>query len=78
MAEIPGAISIAEPEKRFGLIAIKKGYITPDDLIEALRIQVQSDIGQGKHQRIGEILVTEGKMTDAQVEDVLEALSEQK
>lgn len=77
MAEVPGTISIGEPEKRFGFIAIEKGYITPDDLIEALRIQVQENIGQGKHQRIGEILVTKGKMTDAQVEDVLEALSQQ-
>ena len=77
MAETPGTISIGEPEKRFGLVAIEKGYITPDDLIEALRIQVQDDIGQGKHQRIGEILVTKGKMTDAQVEDVLETLSHQ-
>ena len=77
MAEVPGTISIGEPEKRFGLIAIEKGYITPDDHIEALRIQVQADIGQGKHQRIGEILVTKGKMTDAQIEDVLETLSQQ-
>jgi len=77
MAEIAGKISIGEPEKRFGIIAIEKGYVTPDDLIEALRIQVQEDIGQEKHQRIGEILVTKGKMTDAQVEDVLEALSQQ-
>jgi len=77
MAETPGTISIGEPEKRFGLIAIEKGYITPDDLIEALRIQVQDDIGQEKHQRIGEILVANGKMTEAQVEDVVVALSHQ-
>ena len=76
MTETSGTISIGEPEKRFGLIAIEKGYITPDDLIEALRTQVKDDIGQGKHQRIGEILVSKGKMTDAQVEDVPEALSQ--
>ncbi len=77
MAERSEKISIGEPEKRFGIIAIEKKYITPNDLIEALRIQVQEDIGQGKHQRIGEILVAKGKMTDAQVEDVLETLSQQ-
>jgi hypothetical protein len=27
-------------EKRFGLIAIEKGYLTPEQLIEALKVQV--------------------------------------
>ncbi|MBW1692252.1 MAG: hypothetical protein DRG87_12485 [Deltaproteobacteria bacterium] len=78
MSEIPGKIRIGESEKHFGLIAIEKGYITPHDLIEALKEQVEEDLGKGSHRLIGEILAGQGKMTDEQVEDVLTALSEQK
>ncbi len=78
MAERPEKISIGEPEKRFGLIAIEKGYITPHDLIEVLKEQVEEDIEKGSHRLIGEILAGRGKMTAEQVEDVLMALSQQK
>jgi hypothetical protein len=77
MAEKPGKISIKEPEKRFGFIAIQKGYITPNDLIEALSVQVEEEAKKGSHRLIGEILVSQGKMTDAQVEDVLGFISQQ-
>jgi hypothetical protein len=76
MSEKPGKITIREPEKRFGLIAIEKGYITPHDLIEALRVQVEEEAEKGIHRLIGEILVSQGKMTDTQREDVLGFISQ--
>lgn len=75
MSKKPGKIRIGEPEKRFGLIAIEKGYITAHDLIEALKEQVEEDIERGNHRLIGEILADQEKMTGEQVEDVLTALS---
>jgi hypothetical protein len=33
-------------EKRFGIIAIEKGFISPDELIEALTVQVQESANQ--------------------------------
>jgi hypothetical protein len=78
MPEKAGKIRIGEPEKRFGLIAIEKGYIKPLDLIEALKEQVEENIEKGSHRPIGEILADRGKMTDEQVQDVLMALFQQK
>ena len=78
MAETTGEIKIGEPEKRFGLIAIEKGYITPNDLIEALKEQIGEDIQKRKHRLIGNILRAKGKMTEEQIQDVLKALPRQK
>jgi len=61
-------------EKRFGIIAIEKDYITPEELVDALRIQVQEDIEYGHHRIIGEILLAQGNMIIAQVEEVLKVL----
>lgn len=69
-------IKIDEHEKRFGFVAIEKGFITPDDLISALQVQVKEDTEHKEHRRIGEILVAQGKMREEQIEDVLNALSE--
>ena len=44
-------------EKRFGTIAIEKGFITKEHLIEALRTQVEEEVDQGSHRFIGSILV---------------------
>jgi len=61
-------------DKRFGLIALEKGYITVEELIDALKIQVQEDIDHGAHRLIGEILMDQGNMFAAQVEEVLKSL----
>ena len=61
-------------EKRFGIIAIEKGYITPEELVDALRVQVQEDIEYGHHRIIGEILLAQGNLIPAQIEEVLRVL----
>ncbi|HUU41313.1 MAG TPA: hypothetical protein VMW42_10245 [Desulfatiglandales bacterium] len=61
-------------EKRFGIIAVEKGYITAEELVDALRIQVHEDIRHGTHRIIGEILLAQGNMIPAQVEEVLKVL----
>jgi hypothetical protein len=58
-------------EKRFGIIAIEKGFITSDDLVKAWTVQVNEDIGNRPHRLLGEILFELGLMTDKQVEEVL-------
>ena len=50
-------IGIEHYEKRFGFIAIKKGFITEEDLINALSIQVREDVEFGTHRLVGEILL---------------------
>ena len=61
-------------EKRFGLIAINKGFICADDLVKVLTIQVDEDVNNAPHRLMGEILYDLGVMTDKQVEDVLSDL----
>ena len=61
-------------EKRFGVLAVGKGYVTPDEVIEALRIQVMEDVEKGKHRPIGVVLLEQGLITTSQLIDVLEAM----
>jgi hypothetical protein len=57
-------------EKRFGMIAIEKGFITGDDLIRALSIQIDENIEKKRHRLIGEILLEMDIMTADQIETV--------
>jgi len=52
-------------EKRFGAIAIEKGFITKEQLIDALSTQVEEEVEQGAHRFIGSILI-EKKAINAQ------------
>ena len=61
-------------EKRFGLIAIEKGYISAADLVKAFTIQVNEDVNRQPHRLLGEILFDLGIMTDKQLEDVVSEL----
>ncbi len=58
-------------EKRFGLIAIKKGFITEEDLIKALSVQVREDVEFGTHRQVGEILLDLDIMNANQIEEVI-------
>ena len=64
-------------EKRFGIIAIEKGFISPEDLIEALKVQVSEEIEIGKHRFFGGILLHHDKITARQVDDVVKTLFKQ-
>lgn len=58
-------------EKRFGILAVEKGFITADQVIEALKVQVTEDIEKGKHRHIGRILLEQGLITLSQINDLL-------
>ena len=57
--------------KRFGVIAIEKGFITAEQLIHAIEKQIRDEIGQERHRLIGEILCENGYMTKPQCDEVL-------
>ena len=50
-------------EKRFGTIAVEKGFITIDQLLDALEVQVREDLAGKKHRLIGKILYDLGFLT---------------
>jgi len=58
--------------KRFGYYAIKNGFITEDQFIEAMRLQISIEQKGDYPMLLGEILKKMGYMTDEQVEEVLE------
>ena len=61
-------------EKRFGLIAVEKKFITPDELIAALTVQVREDIEQGTHRQLGVILLDQDSMSANQIEEVVKVV----
>ena len=62
-------------EKLFGAIAIKKGYVSKEQVVEALKIQ-RKEVKEGTgHRLIGAILCDMGLMTVSQILDVLESQS---
>ena len=61
-------------EKRFGILAVEKGWITPDQVIEALRIQVVEDVQKGRHRLIGRIFLEQGWMTITQIDELLASI----
>ncbi len=62
--------------KRFGTIAVDKGYITKEQLIKALEMQAKENVMEGKHRLLGEIFVDEGLLTDDQVDEILETMNQ--
>ena len=66
-------------EKRFGLLAVEMGYITPEQLIRAMTRQIEEDMQPDSHHRlIGEILLTDDMMNSSQIEQVLNELFKDK
>lgn len=68
-------MEIEHLEKRFGVTAVKKGFITADQLVEALAIQVAEDVATGDHDLIGKILLEQGIVTMSQIDIVLKEMA---
>jgi hypothetical protein len=62
-------------EIRFGLIAIMKGFISQEDLVKALGLQVLQEVEHGVHRAIGKLLMDQGIMSTDQVEEALRHIS---
>ena len=58
-------------EKRFGMVAVEKGFVTSEQIVEAIAIQVEENVDQQKHRFIGTVLVELGYMRHSQIQDVL-------
>jgi hypothetical protein len=78
VTELKDKMKLEHLEKRFGIIAVEKGFITADQVIEGLKIQVAEDLSIGKHRLIGRIFLEQDLITLSQLDEVLEALVKQK
>ncbi|MDB9823083.1 hypothetical protein OAC89_05210 [Deltaproteobacteria bacterium] len=61
-------------EQRFGEISVSKGFITLNNLVQAMSTQVKEDVEKGEHRLLGEILIRLGHMKKSQVSEVLKAM----
>ena len=61
-------------DRRFGLAAVEMGFITVDQLFEAIKIQIQEELERGRHRLIGRILFDMGVIKAPQIDAVLETL----
>ena len=62
-------------EDRFGFVAVKGGFITPEQLTDALKTQVMEELKDDRHRIIGNILYEKGYITMPQIADVLVSMS---
>ena len=60
---------------RFGFMAVKKGFVTPEQVSKALDVQFKENVTAEKYRLTGEILVDMGFMSTSQVNEVLENIS---
>jgi len=61
-------------EIRFGNIAMAKGYITGEQLVNAINTQIKMEVENHEHRLLGEILVDMEAMKESQVKKVLKAM----
>ncbi len=61
-------------EKRFGTIAVEKGFITKDQLFESISVQLERDLAGMKHRPVGSILYSLGYITISEINEVLECI----
>ena len=65
---------VTDFEKRFGVIAVERGFVTKDQLLEAMNVQVEQDLDGLEHRLVGSILYELGYMTVEQINEVIEAV----
>ena len=63
-------------EVRFGWVAVQKGFITLEQLVDALGVQAEENVTKGKHTLIGEILFELGFLNRSQIDEILQSLKE--
>ena len=61
-------------DKRFGAVAIDKGFISLEQLFEAMKIQIKENTEGVEHRLIGQILWEKGYITTEQINEVLKIM----
>ncbi|MFC1579570.1 hypothetical protein ACFL4N_01510 [Thermodesulfobacteriota bacterium] len=72
--EEDGFMNVPGIEKPFGAIAIERRFITLDQFIEAMTLQVREDLNSLEHRPIGQILLEMGYLSDSQIKEILQTL----
>jgi hypothetical protein len=67
-----------EHDKRFGVTAVEKGFITLEQLFDAMKIQLREDIEKKEHRVLGTILFDMGVLSLPQIDEVLHSMGKKK
>ena len=60
--------------KRFGTVAVEEGFISQEQLMEAIRVQVEENVSGEEHRLIGVILYEMGFMEAPQIKTVVNGM----
>jgi hypothetical protein len=71
MADAMEEVTSESIRKRFGAIAIEKGFITEEQLIRCIEVQIRDEVARERYRLIGEILCEKGYMSKEQCDQVL-------
>jgi hypothetical protein len=58
-------------DKRFGTVAMEKGFVEPEHMFEAMKIQILENLEGTEHRLIGQILWEKGYITTEQIDEVV-------
>ncbi len=61
-------------QEEFGVIAERRGFVSPVQILEALGIQVTANTKKGKYRFIASILYNQGFITKTQINEALDSL----
>jgi len=61
-------------DKRFGTVAIEKGFVEPEHMFEAMEIQILENLEGSEHRLIGQILWEKGYITTEQIDEVVKSM----
>jgi hypothetical protein len=61
-------------DKRFGAVAIDKGFISLEQLFDAMKIQIRENTEGIEHRLIGQILWEKGYISSEQINEVLKGM----
>jgi hypothetical protein len=67
-------MAIKEHDKRFGVTAVEKGFITLEQLFDAMKIQLTEEIEKKEHRLLGRILFDMGVLSPPQIDEVLDSM----
>jgi len=67
-------MSDAKLDKRFGAVAIQRGFITVEQLLDAMKDQIVEDLESAEHRLIGQILWEKGYISTEQIKEVLDSM----
>lgn len=56
------------------MVAVKMGFVTPEQVVKALEIQVTEDLSQGSHRRIGKILLDQRLIDQGQIDEIVQSM----